>query len=635
MCGIFGVLGDADPRLLDEMAAILRHRGPNGSGKHVDGGMLLGHVRLSIIDLETGAQPMSNEEGTLTISYNGEVYNFRELRAELEKLGHRFRTRSDTEVVLQGYEAWGTAVFERLNGFFALAIWDSARRELVLARDRHGIKPLYTARSAEGHLVFASEAKAILLHPGVRRELDREAFHLFLNLRYLPREKTMFRGVSKMAAGTWMRVGSEGTVSGGFGALPTEPLPADEDAIVAALRVHLEEAVRASMVSDVPVGLHLSGGIDSSGLVAIASELSDEPVKTFCMGFGDEDDEIAAANRVAEHFGTDHRDLVVKTSLFTEYPRMIWHADAPKRNLYPFFLSELTSKRVKVALTGLGADELFGGYPWKYVYADGVERARAQVPGAEMARFRASAETLLEYQSAYGAMAEDHHQEYLKKILHLRSDVDLYLEIQSMDDVFTPAQQAALYGPAMAGAQRPVREWYQDLFPRQGAFLDGVLRADYRVKMQDDFLFVDDAMAMAHSVENRPPYLSNGLVDFAFRVPPRLHWRDGRGKYVLRKALGPKVPKWVLDQPKKGFGTSPFRQYRDRLHEIARQKLEDAACVREGLIQKSYLDRVLTHPVSERLEKHYMVVWNLLAFEVWHDLFMTGRDIRRPRFRMD
>lgn len=633
MCGIFGVLGDADPRLLDEMAAILRHRGPNGSGKHVDGGMLLGHVRLSIIDLETGAQPMSNEEGTLTISYNGEVYNFRELRAELEKLGHRFRTRSDTEVVLQGYEAWGTAVFERLNGFFALAIWDSARRELVLARDRHGIKPLYTARSAEGHLVFASEAKAILLHPGVRRELDREAFHLFLNLRYLPREKTMFRGVSKMAAGTWMRVGSEGTVSGGFGALPTEPLPADEDAIVAALRVHLEEAVRASMVSDVPVGMHLSGGIDSTAIVAAASRVSDEPLKTFCMGFGDTTDEIEAANRVADHFGTDHRDLVVKSSLYLEYPRMIWHADAPKRNLYPFFLSELTSKRVKVALTGLGADELFGGYAWKYQYAEGVEASRARLTPQRLAELKASAGDLLRFQAEEGVLSEDLHQEYLKKVRSLDSDVDLYLEIQTMDDVFAPEQLPRVYGPALQGA-RPVRERFQDLFPHGRPFVDSLLEADYRVKLVDDFLFVDDAMAMAHSVEDRPPFLDNGLVSFAFRVPARMKWADGRGKYLLRKAIQPWVPKWVLDKPKKGFGTSGFGQFRDKLYELAQQKLDEPHCVREGLIQRDYLRRVLGHPLSEKLEKHYLVIWNLLAFEVWWDLYMDGRDIRRPHARI-
>jgi asparagine synthase (glutamine-hydrolysing) len=631
MCGICGVFGSEDKRLIKSMTRILRHRGPDGEGYHIDKDLMLGHRRLSVIDLATGDQPIYNEDRSICVIDNGEIYNFKDLRKELEKSGHKFYTKSDTEVVVHAYEEWGDECFEKFQGMFSIVIWDSIKRRLVLARDRHGIKSVFHTLLPEGDFLFASEVKAILQDTRVKRELDYESFHYFANLRYVPREKTMFKGIQRLLPGHILVADKNGVRIKKFHKPAFKLTTPSENKIIKALRKTLKQAVKRHMVSDVPIGICLSGGLDSTTLVALASKLSDEPPRTFCMGFGEDTDEIEDANMVADHFNTNHRNLIVKANLLKEYPTMIWHADSPKRNLYPYYLSELVGRHVKVALSGLGGDELYGGYTWKYRLAENVEKARKKLTRSQKANLMKSAKQMIIFQSKYGDITDDRHFEYLKKMLYMNSDVDLYLGTQSLDETFPEEYLARLYGKEMRGWKIPsVRSVFAPYFNGKSGLVQQFMEVDYQVKMADDFLFVEDSMFSAHSLESRVPLLDNDLVDYSFSIPPEMKWQKGQGKVIFKKAIKPWVPKFVFEKRKQGFGSNVFLTYVDEIEEIARQKLPDGNAVKEGLIRKEYLEDVLGREASPHLTKHYCLIWNLLTFEIWHEMYIKSDKIQNP-----
>lgn len=631
MCGICGAFGIEDKRLIKSMTKVLVHRGPEGEGYHIDKDLMLGHRRLRIIDLATGDQPIYNEDRSICVIDNGEIYNYKELRKELQKKGHDFYTKSDTEVIVHAYEEYKEQCFEKLQGMFSIALWDSNKRRLILARDRHGIKGLFYAQAPSGALLFASEVKSILQDPSVKRELDKESFHYFVNLRYVPREKTMFKGIYKLFPGHYLVADKEGVRVRSFHEPTFKVGRLSEDRVIKELRKRLKEAVRRHMVSDVPIGICLSGGLDSSTIVALASSMSDEPPRTFCMGFGEDTDEIEDANMVADHFNTNHRNLIVKANLLKEYPKMIWHADSPKRNLYPYYLSELVGRHVKVALGGLGGDELFGGYIWKYRLAENVEKARKKLTKSQKTNLMKSAKQMIIFQSKYGDITDDRHFEYLKKMLYLNSDVDLYLGTQSLDETFTEEYLAKLYGKEMRGWKIPsVRSVFAPYFNGKYGLVQQFMEVDYRVKMADDFLFVEDSMFSAHSLESRVPLLDNDLVDFSFSIPPSMKWQRGQGKMIFKKAIKPWVPKFVFEKRKQGFGSNVFLTYVNEIEEIARQKLPEGNAVKEGLIRKEYLEDVLGREASPHLIKHYCLIWNLLTFEIWYEMYIKSDKIENP-----
>ncbi|HZM36660.1 MAG TPA: asparagine synthase (glutamine-hydrolyzing), partial [Burkholderiales bacterium] len=374
MCGILGLLNlDGSPaqeRPLHAMAARTVHRGPDDEGFHIDGACGLGMRRLSIIDLAGGHQPLTHEAGSLALVCNGEIYNFRELRRELEALGHRFRTGSDSEVVLHGYAQWGDDAVQRLNGMYAFALWDGRRRRLLLARDRLGIKPLYLYRDAR-RLAFASEAKALLELPGVSARLDPGALYSYLNLGYVAAPQSMFAGISKLPPASLLSVEGGWIEERRYWRIPlaTEQAPSEKEWIER-VREGLRESVRMQMVSDVPIGAFLSGGIDSSTVVGLMAAHSDRPIKTYAIGFEGAAaeqyyNELPYARQVAKHFGTEHREILVRPDTVTLLPRLLWHMDEPLSDtafITTYLVSEFARQDVKVILSGVGGDELFGGY---------------------------------------------------------------------------------------------------------------------------------------------------------------------------------------------------------------------------------------------------------------------------------
>jgi len=628
MCGICGALGFEDVSTLEDMSSCITNRGPDSLGTHVDDGVMLANRRLSIIDLDGGDQPIYNEGGDIVVVYNGEIYNFPELRSELESEDHRFTTETDTEVIVHGYEEWGTEVFERFNGMFAVALWDSTEERLLLARDRAGIKPLYYADVEDG-FVFGSEPKSVLRSGLVEPKVDEDALGYFLQMRYSPSDNSLFEGVHPVLPGTYVEVSEGMFESDSFWSLsdaPDTPPSNPEEAVRGTLR----NAVERQLVSDVPVGFYLSGGLDTSSAVAMASEVSDEPLHTFCMGFDDARwDERSDARAVAEHFDTVHHEISIQNDFMNDFPEMIWHADEPKRNLYPYYVAEEMREHVKVALGGLGADELFGGYVYRYNRLGGLQELR------DVDALRGTADTLYDFQLEEGDLENDDVMEELSCLRHLDDDAELYTLLNSTDVLGdTEFFEKRLFADGF-DATRPA-----DVIRRRVDFADDTddireraLLWDFAVKMPDDFLLVEDRMSMAHSLESRVPFLDNEVIDLALSLPlsEKLDTSDTRsvGKLVLRRAMKPKLPETVFEKDKQGFTMPTYPFVRDELLPHAESILDNPSVVEKGFVKPEYIDELVNRTPDESLTPHYKEVWKITALEIWHQMYIE-RGVEEP-----
>jgi asparagine synthase (glutamine-hydrolysing) len=619
MCGICGVVsanGSVDPERVARMSATLVHRGPDSTGELADGPAALAARRLSIIDLETGDQPIANEDGTLHVVQNGEIYNYRELRRELERLGHSFRTHGDTEVLLHLYEQHGTGFADRLRGMFAVAIWDAPRRRLVLARDRFGIKPLYY-RDVDGELAFASELRAL-----PRGEIDLDALEAFLAFNSIPAPLTIFREVRKLPAGHVL-VWEYGTVRLERFARPA-PLPErdDEEAeLVEELRSRLRDSVRAHLVSDVPVGVLLSGGVDSALLAALAAEETAEPLRTFSIGFEERSfDELADARRVAERYGTRHRELVLRPDAALLLPALAEAFDEPFADssaLPTYLVSELAATDVKVALSGEGGDELFGGY---YTYAADLLAERVGGLG------RLARPVVERLPTSTAKASFDYRAKRFVRSAHLPP-----LERHhGWKEIFSPALRTEL--TRRRSAFDPVdllRARYEET---HGA--DELARlqdVDLGVYLVDDLLVKTDRASMAHSLEARVPYLDTVVTNLALALPTRHKVRGLAKKVLLRKAAKPLLPHEIVHGKKRGFSIPAAAWLRGDLEPFARETLSEGTLRRQGYFEPAVVQRLLDDHVAGR-EDRSRQLWGLLAFTLWHERHVerTPGDVRIP-----
>jgi asparagine synthase (glutamine-hydrolysing) len=606
MCGICGVVsasGSVEPERLARMSATLVHRGPDSSGEFVDGAVALAARRLSIIDLETGDQPIANENGTLHVVQNGEIYNYRELREELERAGHTFRTHGDTEVLLHLYEQHGDSFAERLRGMFAVAIWDAPRKRLVLARDRFGIKPLYY-RDVGSELAFASELRAL-----PRGEIDADALEAFLAFNSIPAPLTIFRETRKLPAGHVL-LWEDGRVRLERFARPAplEPREDDEAELVEELRSRLRDAVRAHLVSDVPVGVLLSGGVDSALLAALAAEESSEPLRTFSIGFEERSfDELADARRVAERYGTQHRELVLRPDAALLLPALAEAFDEPFADssaLPTYLVSELAASDVKVALSGEGGDELFGGY---YTYA--ADLLAERVGGlARLAR------PLVERLPSSSAKASfDYRAKRFVRAAHLPP-----LERHhGWKEIFSPDARAELTG--RRSDFDPVDLLRARYVETEGA--DELARlqdVDLGTYLVDDLLVKTDRASMAHSLEARVPYLDTVVSNLALALPTRHKVRGFGKKVLLRKAAAPLLPRQIVHGKKRGFSIPAAAWLRGELEPFARETLAADTLRRHGFFQPEAVQRVLDDHVAGR-EDLSRQLWGLLAFTLWYE----------------
>ncbi len=598
------------------MNSRLVHRGPDSDGVFAADGVALAMRRLSIIDLEHGDQPISNEDGSITVVQNGEIYNYRELRAELERRGHRFATHSDTEVLVHLYEEHGDSFVERLRGMFAIALWDSRSYRLLLARDRFGIKPLYY-RLAGGTLSFASELKAMLEQPGFSRRIDPEAVAAYLAFNSIPAPLTIFAEARKLPAGT-LAVWRDGELTQTRYARPSPAAAGKtrrrpEGVLADELRETLRDSIRAHLVADVPVGVLLSGGVDSAGIVALAAGEQSAPVKTFSVGFEEASfDELDRARLVAGRYGTDHHEIVLRPDAVELFPKLVEAFDEPfgdSSALPTYLVSELAAGEVKVALSGEGGDELFGGY-YTYVadlLAPRVGRLAAlAAPLAEMLP-SSSAKVSLDYKAkrfARGAglpPLERHH---------------------AWKEIFSRQLQASLLGDRDPGWD-PVNLYRERYAETAGAEpLARLQDVDLGIYLVDDLLVKTDRSSMAHSLELRVPFLDNEVAAMALGLATPLKVRGLAKKRLLRQALAPLLPKEVLRGPKQGFSIPVAAWLRGPLQGFAREVLSAESVSRQGWLDPATVTALLNRHCAGR-EDLSRQLWGLIAFTLWFDRYAT------------
>ncbi len=628
MCGIAGKLffdpaRTVDPALLERMHRALAHRGPDDAGTWHEGPIGLAHRRLSIIDLSAaGHQPMASPDGRLHITYNGEVYNFLELRAELERAGVRFRSRTDTEVILALYAREGVDCLRRLRGMFAFALWDARERTLVLARERLGKKPLCYYQDGE-KLVFGSEPKAILADPDVPAEADLESIHHYLTYGYVPGPRSAFKGFRKLPPAHYL-VARQGRVTvESYWRLSYAPKTTlDARALGEELRARLREAVRLRMIADVPLGAFLSGGVDSSAVVAFMSEASSRPVKTFSIGFEDQAyNELPYARKVAERYGTDHHEFVVKPDAVAILPELVWHYNEPYADssaIPTWYLSRMTREHVTVALNGDAGDENFGGYErylanrlasrWDRVPAlvrRPLEWGVRRLP--ELGGFRSRYRRAKRF---FAAVTEEPRRRYARWI-----------------ECFPPAWKAELYTPELAARMAGVDslEFLLRAYAAAGTddFTDATLYVDINTYLPDDLLVKVDIASMAHGLEARSPMIDHVFMEFAASIPADLKLAGRTTKHVFKEAVRDLLPPEVIDRPKMGFGVPLDRWFREDLREMAYDTLLSRKSLERGLFRESTL-RLLLDEHCQRRRSWHAQLWCLLFLELWFQRFVDG-----------
>jgi asparagine synthase (glutamine-hydrolysing) len=630
MCGIYGILAlDGQrrhgPDVLDRMGNAMVHRGPDDSGALTDGELLLGMRRLSIIDVAGGHQPIASEDGQVVVVCNGEIYNFRDLRRLLEAAGHRFTSNSDTEVAVHAYEEYGDEFLNRLDGMFALALWDRRRQRLIVARDPIGIKPVYY-RLAANELAFASEAKSLLAIPGTTARLDEASLAQYLSVGYVCAPNSMFAGVAKLEPGTALMIEGGQVRRHRYYHLPADiDTKRPEEEWIDSVRAEIERSVRDQMVSDVPIGAFLSGGIDSSAVVAFMSRHSAGPVRTYAIGFHGSSgarlyNELPYARQVAESFGTEHHEIIVQPDVATLLPGLIWHLDEPMADaafITTYLVSKFAREQVTVILSGVGGDELFGGYK-RYldehyrrnyrripslIRSGLIEPAAAMLPSDRHSR-------LMNYMRLAKAFVEADHLPFPER----------YREYMQ---VFDAAERASL----LLGG---VPDGFDDCIARgfASARTDDPLRqlmdVDFATQLPDDLLMLTDKMSMAVSLECRVPLLDRGLVELAARMPGGLKLRGGELKHVMKRSLAGVLPPAILRREKRGFGAPMGAWLREELAPVLRDVLSRESIVRRGLLDADAVERTILEHEQRRADRTDHLL-SLINLEIWCRLFLDGQ----------
>ncbi len=622
MCGICGIFHfeksrTADDGLLVAMRDLMVHRGPDDAGHYIDGPIGLAHRRLSIIDLSTGHQPMFNEEGTVAIVYNGEVYNYIEIKNELIKKGHNFRTRSDTEVIIHAYEEFGEQCVEKFRGMFAFALWDKRNEKVLIVLDRLGIKPLFYTE-VDGTLVFASEIKSILLYPGIERALDFESLDLYLSLRYVPGPLTMFHNIFKLLPGHMMVATPEGTEIRKY--WDVEFTPSDTvlgETHLEEFREILEESIRIRLRSDVPLGVFLSGGVDSSSVVALMSQMVSAPIKTFSVGYPEKmaDNEFDFARRVADRFHTDHHEFRLSPVDFLDFiPKLVWHLDEPvadSSTIPLYYISKLAREFVTVILSGEGADEILAGY---YIYKKmlGIEKLRNLPLFPLVAGLMTLVRPLLRHQKL---------AKYAELIRHPIEE--RYLGVSS---VFSDGAKKDLYAANENGLRdRSVHQFLQPYYEktRHCDLLNRTLYLDLKVWLPDDLLMKADKMTMATSMELRVPFLDHRLVEFAATLPTEGKLQNGESKYILKKLMSAYLPESILFRKKKGFPVPIQRWFQSDLQKNLKETLLDSGSACLNFFKREQISRLIALHEAGRGD-YSDHLWTLLVFEYWHKMFIEG-----------
>ena len=632
MCGICGIAGPkgeelASPSLLSSMCRTIHHRGPDDEGQFIDAGIALGVRRLSIIDVEGGHQPLSNEDGTVWIAHNGEIYNFPGLRKELMDRGHAFKTDTDTETVVHGYEEWGEGFVRKLNGMYAFALWDGTRRKLHIVRDRVGIKPLYYTLLVDGTLVFGSELKALLVHPGVERSLNPQALDLYLTLEYIPEPLSIFSGIHKLPAGCCLTYEGGRTHVKKYWEIEPAQENSDDSSRFSVMELQeelfglLEESVRLRLISDVPLGAFLSGGVDSSSIVGLMHRLGTRPIKTFSIGFQDRTyDELHHARRIAQRFETDHEEFIISPKALELTDKLIRQLDEPfgDFSVFPTFLvSEMARKHVKVILSGDGGDELFAGYDHYQA------QAMARFPLMSLFQKPVSAFMKPLPPSPKKKGLWNKAKRYAQGFEH-NPDLRHFRWMMFLSN----SLKHRLYSPEFIHNMGGLKDIHQakpleTVFSRLHEFDDitGELYLDLKTYLVDDILVKVDRMSMAASLESRVPLLDHKIIEFAFQLPGKLKLKGLKSKWIFKKTMERLLPEENIYRSKEGFSIPIKHWLRDELKDLMLHYLDQKRIQNEGLFNYTTIKKMIDRHLQGR-ENYSHQLWALLVFEIWREHYL-------------
>ncbi len=629
MCGIHGIYRfdgqRVEPAMLTAMGDRTVHRGPDDEGQYVDGPCGIAMRRLSIIDLAGGHQPISNADDSVWIVCNGEIYNFRELRAELQGMGFTFKTGSDSEVLLHAYDAFGDDFVLRLNGMFDFALWDRRRRRLLIGRDRIGVKPLYVLQDAH-RLAFATEAKALLALPGVSAELDTAQLPGYLHLGYVAAPGSMFKGIRKLPPATLLSIENGEVKEWRYWRLPAGiDRSLSEAEWRERVRARIEESVRMQMVSDVPIGAFLSGGVDSSAVVGLMARHSDQPIRTYAIGFeGGEAEalynELPYARQVSRLFGTEHHEIVVKPDVVDLLPKLLWHMDEPIADtafITTFLVSEFARKDVKVILSGVGGDELFGGYR-RYLGGHYAQRFQ-QLPGVVRGLMSSVARRLpsdrhsgllntLRLAKGFIATAEMSPDERYRS----------YLQVLGRETV-----NSLLCAPSTAFAADSLTQAFAAAGSQDD--LNRMFAVDAETQLPDDLLLLTDKMSMAVSLECRVPLLDHELVELAAAMPASIKVKGGRLKHLMKDSLSDLLPADILDRKKRGFGTPMGAWLKRELAPVLKELLSPRVVAQRGLFRHDVIAGLMNDHEANRSDGTDALL-SLMNLEIWSRIYLDRRE---------
>lgn len=626
MCGIAGFIsrglndGDRRAALLDSMCRVITHRGPDEQGTAIEGRAAMGMRRLSIIDLATGQQPIYNSDRTKLIVFNGEIYNYRELKKELEQRGFKFKTNSDTETILHAFDAFGPDCLKKLRGMFAFAIWDIVEQSLFIARDRVGKKPLFYTITDAGEFVYGSEIKVLLEHGGIKRSIDNGALDSYLTFGYVPENLCIFQGVKKLEPGHFLtfKDGEVRTERYWDFDFSQDKLTGTEDEIAAELLEKLRESVRVRLISEVPLGAFLSGGVDSSAIVGLMSQVLDQPVKTFSIGFNEDSfNELKYARATAKHFNTDHHEFILTPDFVDIVDDLVWHFDEPfsdQSSLATFMVAKMAREFVTVVLSGDGGDELFAGYT-RYVI-DQSRNGFGKLPRSLRQNIlRPLSETLPN--GARGKnflfnISLDAAARYIDSISHFNGPRRRKLyssEIRTkMNGSFELGEKTFQQIAGSSNTEDPIEE---------------LLYLDSKTYLPADILTKVDRMTMASSLEARSPLLDNELIEFVSRIPSGLKLRGKETKYIFKKAVEGFVPREILYREKQGFGVPIGEWINTRLKDRIVGDLLEQRSIERGYFDASYV-RVLIDEHAKGRRDHSNPLWTLWMLELWHRRYIDN-----------